>query len=340
MTYWKDQLAALHGQKSVASSDGLVRIVVQLYTKVFHFLVPYLKWGQSGWERFKGSLNKNYYEDNIQGPLEEVQKFSNYLKREAGVQTSKILVHMEYLAEKNLALGTYTLAATEKNSKRLENLEKILLASRESAGRMTSLSDDDVRFLVKRMAGMMHVGDCGQVMLMANSEEATYHQSMGAVSKFSEGAFDRNTSGDVMEAHRQTMATNELTFAEIEMRCQGLGVVTTGFTDEIVEIAQKTSSKVYLPLQEWLSASESRIIWIYGPSHTDKPSNISSASAFIVSMITHAKASLIAHRCQNSGSATEALISMVYSVIVQLVWLLPEKFSTGTYISKQILPIW
>lgn len=44
-------------------------------------------------------------------------------------------------------------------------------------------------------------------------------------------------------------------------------------------------------------------------------------------MITHGQLLLIPHRCQNSGSEIDALILIVYSVIIELIWLLPGKFS-------------
>ncbi len=333
MTYWKDQLAAFHRERSVASSDGLVRIVVQLFTRIFRFLVPYLTWGQSGWERFKGSVNKNYYENNIEGPLEEVKKFSNYLKREAGVQNSRILVHTEELAEKGLTLGGYALAATEENSERIKNIET-MLARRETTDRASSLSEDGIRSLFEKIASMLRVGDCGQVMLIANSEEAAYRQRMGVVSNSLQRDFEIGTSDGVVEADRPRASTHELTFTELDMRSRSLGAATTGFTGEALQSPQQTSAKIYIPLQEWLSASESRILWIYGPPNPNKPSDLSSTSAFIVTVITRAKLPLVAHQCQNSGSEIGALISMIYSVIIQLIWLLPDNFATDIDLSS------
>jgi len=65
MAYSKDMLAALRSRTSVASIDKLVRIVAQLCTKIFRCLLPYLRWGQSSWERVKGSVDKDYLEKNI-----------------------------------------------------------------------------------------------------------------------------------------------------------------------------------------------------------------------------------------------------------------------------------
>ena len=304
----------------MASSDGLVKIVVQLFTRIFRFLVPYMKWTQSKWERFGVSLNKNYYEQSIQGPLEEVKKFSEYLKREAGVQNSKILIHTEELAEQGVT-------KVEENSERLKNIE-MMLARRETTNRVFNINDSEARSLLVRLADMIRIGDRGQGMLIANSEEEKYRQRNDVLSKPSQKQFDMRTGAEVVEADQQRMGIRELTFTEIEKRSQTLGTATTGFIGESLQNPQKTSSKAHLALQEWLSASESRILWIYGSTNTSKPSDLSITSAFVVSTITHAKLPLIAHQCQSSEPEMGALISLVYSVIIQLIWLLPENFST------------
>ena len=90
---------------------------------------------------------------------------------------------------------------------------------------------------------------------------------------------------------------------------------------------QQTSIGVYNALQDWLLASERRTSWIYGPANISCPSDLSSAAAYIVLMIKRAKIPLIALRCQYSGSAIDALISMIYSIIIQLVQLMPDEFS-------------
>lgn len=39
IAYWEDQLAAFHGGMSIASSAGLLGIVVQFFTILFRFIV-------------------------------------------------------------------------------------------------------------------------------------------------------------------------------------------------------------------------------------------------------------------------------------------------------------
>ena len=180
------------------------------------------------------------------------------------------------------------------------------------------------------------------IVCARQSEQGTFYQGWSSGADFAVcldilTSYLSNAFGGVSLAYTWRSIQQEyltLSFAPDETRIPNLFWISCWIClirNGTIQSPYQTSSKVYLALKEWLSASESRIMWIYGPSRTDKPSNISAASAFVVSMITHAKAPLIAHRCQNSGSAMEALISMVYSVIIQLVWLLPDKFPTGTF---------
>jgi len=107
-----------------------------------------------------------------------------------------------------------------------------------------------------------------------------------------------------------------------------MDISQTGFSAEGVQAPQKTAKIIFEPLQEWLSASESRTLWVYGPANASIPSDLSSTSIYVVSMITSIQLPLIAHRCRAGESAAESLTSMVYSLVFQLVWLLPDRFAT------------
>ncbi|KAM0796355.1 hypothetical protein BDR22DRAFT_966281 [Usnea florida] len=147
-------------------------------------------------------------------------------------------------------------------------------------------------------------------------------------------AGDNKRAKNLENAIRAESMTQKFTFKEIEERSQFLGTATIGFTVETLQRRQTTPGKAYLALQDWLSAPESRVLWLYGSSNTSKPSDLSLTSACLVSRIHDAKLPLIAHQCDNSGSNMDRLISMVYSVVIQLIWLLPEDFS----IDKDLSP--
>ena len=203
---------------------------------------------------------------------------------------------------------------------------ELTLASREAVERVAGLSLDEIRSFLEGTAGKILNGEYGQAINLANAVRAEYDLTTGAGSKSSQEGIETGPSD-------QKSTTRGFTFTEVKESSQVLGTATMGFTGETLLGPQMTSSKIHLAIHEWLSASESRVSWIYGSPNTNKPSDLSSTSAFLVSKIKSAKLPLIAYQCQNSGSAMGTLISMVYSVVTQLIWLLPEDFSTDKDLS-------
>ena len=203
---------------------------------------------------------------------------------------------------------------------------ELTLASREALEKFAGLSRVEILSVLEGLAGKILNGEYGQAVDRANAVRAEYNLTTGAESKSSQ-------EGIGTEPSDKNSTTKELTFTEIEKSSKVLGPATTGFTGEPLQSPQMTPRKAHLALQEWLSASESRVLWIYGSSSTRKPSDLSSTSAFLVSTIHRAGLPLIAHQCENSGSSMDTLISMVYSMLTQLIWLVPEDFSTSIDLS-------
>ena len=200
------------------------------------------------------------------------------------------------------------------------------LGSRETVERFSDLSLDELRSILEEIARKILDGEYGQALDLANAVRAEYDLTTGAGSKSSQEGIETEPSD-------QKSTTRKFTFTEVQQSSQVLGPATIGFTIDTLQSPQMTSSKAHLALQDWLSASDSRVLWIYGSSHTNTPSDLSSTSASVVSTINQAKLPLIAYQCQNSGSSMDTLISMVYSVVIQLIWLLPEEFSTNIDLS-------
>ena len=203
------------------------------------------------------------------------------------------------------------------------------LASREVVERFSGLSLDEIRSILEEISRKILNGEYGQALNLANAVRAEYSLTTG------EAGSKSSQEGTETDPSDQDSTTEAFTFTEIEKRSRNLGTAEIGFTDGTLQSPQMTSSKAHLALQEWLSAPESRVLWIYGSSNTSKPSDLSSTSAFVVSTIQNAKFPLIAHQCQNSGSTMDTLISMVYSIVIQLIRILPEEFSTDIDLSPR-----
>ena len=64
-------------------------ITARFFTEVFKFLVPYVRWCQSRFERTKDSLNKNYYDEFVKGPLNDIAEQTRKLEREVNLQAAE-----------------------------------------------------------------------------------------------------------------------------------------------------------------------------------------------------------------------------------------------------------
>lgn len=120
----------------------------------------------------------------------------------------------------------------------------------------------------------------------------------------------------------------EYTSEQLKARSHTINAFHTGFPTKQLQAPQETSSKVFNALEEWLKSSESRTLWLYGPAFASMPSELSSAAAHVVFILKNSKIPSIAHRCQQETSKTDSLIIMVYSLMVQLVHLVPNTFTT------------
>lgn len=118
------------------------------------------------------------------------------------------------------------------------------------------------------------------------------------------------------------------TFAEIEELSQSIGAWANGFPTQALHIERETASKVFAPLKDWLSSTESRCLWVDGPANTSRPSDVSMTAAHMISIVSDARCPKIIHHLQQNEPPVDILIRMTYSLLVQLVSLLPETFSS------------
>jgi hypothetical protein len=93
---------------------------------------------------------------------------------------------------------------------------------------------------------------------------------------------------------------------------------------------RETANNIFQRLQAWLNSAESEVLWIYGPAQTPHPGMALLAATHIVRTLEQANIPIIAYYC-NADKAKldplDELLGLVYSLIRQLVWHVPKKFS-------------
>jgi len=77
-------------QKSSKQDQQKVEIhVANVFIKIFAFLIPYTKWCISRFTRIRSSLNKNFYEESVQRPLNNILKETKNLEREGNLKVQE-----------------------------------------------------------------------------------------------------------------------------------------------------------------------------------------------------------------------------------------------------------
>lgn len=70
-------------QKTKSDSPRMRELVVDFYIQVFAFLCLAMSWYTSKMKRFKASINKNFYKDVFQQPVDAMQQTISRIQREA-----------------------------------------------------------------------------------------------------------------------------------------------------------------------------------------------------------------------------------------------------------------
>lgn len=108
-------------------------------------------------------------------------------------------------------------------------------------------------------------------------------------------------------------------------------------------------NEMFARLREWMSSNQSEILWVAGPSDHCRPSNVSPVAATMVKLFAEAKPMVVFNFCDlprprtiDDGKSVEeiGLISMVYSMIQQLIEHVPPEFdSSNDFGLKRFTPL-
>ena len=97
-------------------------------------------------------------------------------------------------------------------------------------------------------------------------------------------------------------------------------------------------NEMFARLREWISSNQSEMLWVAGPSDHCYPSKMSAVAATMVKLFAEAKPMVVFNFCDlpspstiHDGKSVEeiGLISMVYSMIQQLIEHVPPKFDSS-----------
>ena len=113
-----------------------------------------------------------------------------------------------------------------------------------------------------------------------------------------------------------------------------------GAMESLLDVPQAVTlpNEMFTRLREWISSEKSEILWVAGPNDHCYPSKMSAIAATMVKLFAEAKPMVVFHFCDlpsprtiQAGQSVEeiGLISMVYSMIQQLIEHVPPQFDSS-----------
>lgn len=225
--------------------------------------------------------------------------------------------------EDDLSLGKENRAVLENIDKNLERM----MQERQETTSVGKLSQPDMESIARQCAVMLAVGLSEKSLLQSTTANTIFSQDLRCSSSI-EAELKPQLLSNVAQTDPVQQVMHEYSFADLEYHSRPLMAFSNSFLVEDVQVAPMTTSTILESLQEWLAAPHSRTLWIYGPPNVLVPSHRSSTSTYVASVVMSMKLPLLAHRCQPEDRGPDSMMIMVYSFILQLVWLLPDQFST------------
>ncbi|KAJ4293630.1 hypothetical protein N0V90_008914 [Kalmusia sp. IMI 367209] len=324
--------------------------VTGVFTLCFKFLAPYARWCASRFERFKGALNKNYYQDTVEGPLEALLARSGELERENAMQGLENLINLDGKVD-GLSGDLGEVKELMKNlSKKLEDRDE-----------KTSSAPLDGPAILAGMASMqMEIRKLRELGEKANGQNELaarkYMQEQADEQRAKKTNFHWRTAIQGLKKGAIPPPANlgsrrVRNWNDIEAASHFLEVVAdTGYPIDIRQLQDfRIAPHVFQPLEDWMATQESGWLWMRGPLGHSKLSEVSTASYYTVIVSERLKIPLLSYRfkadeyglAESVDSNTEKrsvemdrFVLMAYSMILQMVWLLPEEVETDVDLSS------
>ncbi|CAG8952433.1 hypothetical protein HYFRA_00001180 [Hymenoscyphus fraxineus] len=312
--------------------------IVRFFIKVLAFLNPYSKWCSSKFTRFKGSLDQSYYETHVSEPMQAILVETKQLERQVNLST-----HGDVSSMKR--------SISDLNDLVRESLDDNIRKRGFILGNSDEADDDQRRKMV------LDIGSWGNQLTELTAATFLLQKEIQEM-KISQRRLDiSNLWTSVLQPENPKVppklaATDgKLRFSDIELASRHLEAAA-GNEYPINVLTEPgdipTTTSIFHRLQEWMATSHSETLWLCGPAYKDPPSTVSLAAASIVLASEQNKIRTIAYRFHLGDFSdtvnispsqppeeealksveVDRLLMMIYSLIRQMVWILPEETNT------------
>ncbi|KAL3481763.1 hypothetical protein BJX99DRAFT_253288 [Aspergillus californicus] len=305
--------------------------VAGVLTVVLKFLIPYTRWCRSRFDRFRNSLNRNYYDDHVAGALSGLESQMMLLNQEQlSHMHKKLNVHMERDWKMNQRRKKQEKDAGDADEKRWTELLETLRTVGENGINLNKVTAEKESLIAEKKRFEQYRRD---KLAELNKSKVT-HLWQWSVRKASMATKSTTPQGTILE---QTWEEIEAASSHLEAVADNGYPIDLPGTDD-VRVSQPISER----LHDWIAQDSSQWLWLCRYGNSDQISEVSIAAFYIYMLCKRLQSPLLAYRLQvddmglpespgrgdNERSlALDRFTMMVYSLIRQLVWLLPERFA-------------
>ncbi|CEI66319.1 unnamed protein product [Fusarium venenatum] len=310
-----DHLRSVKKISKGSDSHDMRQHVIKLYCEVFELLCHALTWFTSKRKRIGAAFKKNFYDDTVVSLLNRIEKTVTAIDREANyISHGQVREIYERVLDTKLEDRLRSVGIQNRRDGEAA-VERKLVMAREAVG----CSDD----VTHQLVGEEAVSQTTFVEISSSAELMTSESEDSTAE-----SFDSDDDSDHCSRYEVEKFTSHLgTYRE----CRG----TTSASvrgDEVMFLPDEVSLRIKL----WIDSPESKSIWIQGIPSAQQDSIVSRTAARIYDVSTEARLPCIAIFCQpryhfakEKGLTQKeaSLIAFSYSIIRQLVRLLPTQFS-------------
>ena len=305
-------------------TDDMKEAVSNIYLDVFYFLNSALQWFSSGsWRKVMNSLNEDFY-DTFSEQLQKIKRKSELLLQR-GSQKSRyeqrdVRTIIEQEAERN-------------HQERLANREERLLNQiwRKEIGR-----------------AMSHLMIGRSMYETAESNMEAWRYRKDSFSKITQNGLKARTLSIEYEdpSPRRLKQRPRRCYqrSKLEQWSRYLDRYTSNVSvllESVVADIETADKEVVEQLQAWGASTTSQSLWVRGAFETRYPSSTTAIATKVVASAQSLGVPIICYLCstpracsRDNALAEETVIDFLYSLLRQIIYVLPPEFETSANISK------
>ena len=300
INYWRQTL-------QVYTDSALMKeYVAKLYVVVFKFLVSIMtKWSKSSVARFLRSFDSNFFKDEIEDKKSQIRDLEHRLERQ----------------------GSLAMKHTVKEAPTKDDIAKIISISQ---------ANFEMEFLLKAEQVKRELGQTVQRTLREEFLNHLWVQRddmlLGASSPVARSREPSPSRGSL------NGAANFYLKKQIRLTARRRLQQITQQEHIISMLAQTQDLNVHIHIferiQRWNSDPGSQVLWIQGPFQVPTPSRYTLLSTYVLATTQRASIPAISYFCEPGID----LVEVLYSLILQLVELIPHDFPSGEFVSALNYP--